>query len=404
MNAMAAREPSTQASSQAPLRSRLPAWLWDALAIAVVIVASISLGPPAPPDRVALAVAQPLLVIAALPLVPLRRRWPVLSLACSLALYCAAVIADSPSMGIGIVAVLAAFSVGDRTKRLMTLVAAGLAAAVVVTLSVTISNFGVVEPRVFQIAAGIAVAAALGDSSRSYRSFVVAATERAERAEATREAEAQRRVAEERLRIAQDLHDTVAHQISVINLNAGVAANALEKNPDKARGSLGTIRTASREVLKEIGDLLRYLRTDAAPASTAAPQPGPADIDALVKRFTGAGLAVEQHQRGDLARIPRAIGAVIYRIVQEGLTNAHKHGSSRSASLEIVVREGDVAVTVVNPVSAEGRNQPEPPHSGLGLTGIRERVAAVRGTVHTEPGAGAFTLTAILPLPREDHA
>lgn len=398
---MATSETSQRDVSHAPARrSRIPGWAGDALAIAVVIAVSVVPAPgPHPPHPGLQAFSATVIVLAVLT-VPLRRRWPVPALAASVLLYAATAAVGPQSMGVGIVAILCAYSVGARTTRVTTLIAGGIATALVALLSVTTSTFGVVDPRLFQIAAGIAVAAALGDSSRSHREFVRAATERAERAEQTREAEAQRRVAEERLRIAQDLHDTVAHQISVISLNAGVATGALGDNPDKVRAALRTIRTSAREVLTEIGDLLRYLRTDAEPIGSAPPQPGLSDIDALIARVTDSGLDVVLHREGALDDIPGATDRVLYRIVQEGLTNAHKHGSGGTSSVDIVAAADTVTVRISNPVSPDSPNQPEPPQGGLGLAGIRERVASVRGTVRTESGGDSFTLVADLPLRR----
>ena len=400
---MATSEIPPRAPDAALSRLRVPAWAGDALAIVVVVVAAFVPSPRPPGPHPVFSLFLPAVVLAAVVLIPLRRRWPVPVLAVALGLYCATVLVDRPSTAVGIVAILASYTVGARTSRLTTLIAGGLATAIVAVLSVTVSNFGVVDPRAFQIAAAIAVAAALGDSSRSYRDFVRAATERAERAEQTREAEAQQRVAEERLRIAQDLHDTVAHQISVISLNAGVASSALDDNPEKVRTALGTIRTSAREVLKEIGDLLRYLRTDSEPVLATLPQPGMGDLEALIARVTEAGLDVELHREGDLGRVTGATERVVYRIVQEGLTNAHKHGSKRRGSVRIAAEEDAVTVTITNPVSPNSRNQPEAPHGGLGLTGIRERVASVGGTVSTRTQDGRFTLTARLPLRREDQ-
>lgn len=391
---------TTKASST---RARIPAWAADVLAVIVVVVAAVVPGPmppqPHPPQLLMLS----MVIVAAVVLIPLRRRWPVPVLAVSLALYTGAAIFSVANTGLGIITVLAAYSVGSRTFRTATLIAGGAATAVVTVLSLTVADFGVIEPRVFQIAAGIAVAAALGDSSRSYREFLQAATERAERAEQTREAEAQQRVAEERLRIAQDLHDTVAHQISVISLNAGVASGALDKNPAKVREALGRIRASSRDVLKEIGDLLRYLRTDDEPIATAPAQLSVGDIDALVQRVREAGLDVTLVQQGEIAKVAPAVGRVVYRVVQEALTNAHKHGADGKCTVSITAEQDRLLVSVINPVSADREQQDRPQQGGLGLVGIRERIASVHGTVHIDSGNDTFVLQVTLPLRREEQ-
>lgn len=398
---------------------RIPPWVGDALSALVVIVTTLVPGPgmgmgaphPGGP-RGPLIEGLPLaLLLAALLLIPLRRRWPILTLAAALGLFGAMIALHAPATGVGIVAILAAYGVGGSTTRRTTLAVGGAATALVVVLSVTVADFGVIDPSIFQIAAGIAVAAALGDSSRSHREFVAAATERAKRAEQTREAEVHRRVAEERLRIAQDLHDTVAHQISVISLNAGVASSSLETSPDKARASLGTIRTSARLVLTEIGTLLQYLRADAPTAGTgeteshshAAPQPGLGELDDLYASVAAAGLRVRVTTAGALDSIATTTGTVAYRIVQEGLTNALKHGAGGEADLSIAAAGGTLSITITNPVSDRTPNQRDPHRGGLGLTGIRERVAAAGGSVEVTSLHDSFTLAARLPLSAGQH-
>lgn len=407
--------------SAPPTRSplRIPSWAGDLLGALVAVVTTLvpgpgmGLGAPHPGGpRGPLLDGLPLIVLlGAILLIPLRRRFSILTLSAALGLFCAMIALHAPATGVGIVAVLAAYSVGSGTDRRTTLAVGGAATTLVVVLSVTVAEFGVIDPSIFQIAAGIAVAAALGDSSRSHREFVTAATERAERAEQTREAEVHRRVAEERLRIAQDLHDTVAHQISVISLNAGVASSSLGSAPEKARASLGTIRTSARLVLTEIGTLLQYLRADSAtpgagdadPDTNAAPQRGIKDLDELYSSFAAAGLRVGPTTTGELDRIAPTTGTVAYRIVQEGLTNALKHGAGGEADLSITAAGTTLSISITNPVSDRSPNQRDPHRGGLGLTGIRERVAAVGGSVEITSLRDRFTLAATLPRGAEPH-
>ncbi len=400
---------------------RIPARAADLAVVVLILVSTALLGPrpsgdpgpqaprPAPGDGVGFSdmtgiddpdrfwFIVPVTAVAAALLILLRRRWPVPVIVATLVLYVITVVLELPVFGIGIAAVVASYSVATRRSRTTTLVVGVLGACVVAVLSLLYSGELTLDPQVFQIAAGIAIGCALGDSTRSRREYTAAMTERAERAEQTREAEARRQVAEERLRIAQDLHDTVAHRISVISLHAGAASAALERDPDKARESLGTIRTASREVLGEIGVLLRYLRTEDG-QSAAVPQPGTGDIDALITTVRDSGLAVDYSTEGDLDRVDDITGRVLYRVVQEGLTNAGKHGSGHTVTLTIGVGTAGVTVTVTNPVAATDRNQPDAPHGGLGLTGLRERVSAAGGTVHTTVDGTSFRLDAELPL------
>lgn len=390
-----------------PLR-RLPDWAGD-LILMVVIVVTVALPhrptPFADPTYSVLApVVRSLAAISSALLIPCRRRWPLPVFALCLGLYVVTVALGVPSFGTGIAATVAAFSVANRTSRRTAFIAGGIAAGLVALLSVTLAEQATVDPRIFQIAAAIAVGSALGDSTRSRREYLIAMTERAERAERTREAEAQQRVAEERLRIARDLHDTVAHRISVISLNAGVASGALEDRPERAREALGTIRGAARGVLTEIGDLLRYLRAEDDITARQMPQLGLGDLDSLVHRMSATGLSVDLQTAGDLDSVPGATELVAYRIVQEGLTNAHKHGSGHEATVRVVVDSGLLTITVGNPVSSAEPNHPEDLGGRLGLTGIWERVAAIRGTVRTETIDGRHTLTAELPLTLEERS
>lgn len=340
--------------------------------------------------------------------VPLRRRCPLPVYLFSLVVYVLAVSFGFPALAPGIGAVVAVFAVANNLPRLQALSFGAAGAVAVAIISLFINEHMVLEPQVFQIAAGIAIATALGDSARSRREYTQAAMERAERTEQTREAEARRRVAEERLRIAQDLHDTVAHRISVISLNAGVASSLLETKPDKAKESLATIRSASRDVLGDIGVLLRYLRADDSSgqsvldgASAYLVQPGLDDIDVLVTSMKEAGLMVEKIINGEVTQVDETTGRVAYRIAQEGLTNAHKHGSGGTAQLKIAVDSVNAQtlnIEVINPATGADRNQPDGPQGHLGLRGLKERVGAVGGKISTSHAAGKFILQAELPL------
>ena len=306
------------------------------------------------------------------------------------------------SVGVGIAASIAAFGMASHTLR-RTAFAIGAAGAIVVAiLSFTTTEWGVVDPRVFQVSAGIAVATALGDSSRSRREYMIAVTERARRAEETREAESLRRVAEERLRIARDLHDTVAHRISVISLNAGIAVNTLDTSPEKTQKALTTIHTAASEVLGEIGNLLQYLRTSSASDKVEAPQVGLAHLDNLIMQMNTTGLQVNLLVEGDISAVTGATDLVAYRIIQEGLTNAHKHGSNNTAEVVVSVTD-DVFVSITNPIADGEENHPQAPGERLGLVGVRERVASVRGSVTINRLHDGFQLTAHLPIPTKGN-
>lgn len=374
----------------------VPPWVGD-LAAALLVVGGLFLPFPGEefrpnsPLTIALAVT-PAVVL------PFRRRWPLPALLVCLALYGALSLFGVLSPGAALGASIAMFGYSNRTSRRRAIFVGAGAVMLVLIVSIPAAQGNILDPRVFQFVLAVALATAAGDGARSRRAYVAAITERAERAERTREAEARRRVSEERLRIARDLHDAVAHQIAVISLNAGVASSALDANPEKTRSALSTIRDASRTVLGEIGDLLTMLRTnDPATDSPAAPQPGVEDLDALIDQFRSVGLEVHQRVDGDLAHVTRAASLVVYRVVQEALTNAHKHGAEHRAHVLLEVTDTMVHVVVSNPVSS-GRSGDG---SGVGLVGLRERVASVRGSVEAGPAAAGWKVSATIPLAKE---
>jgi signal transduction histidine kinase len=219
-------------------------------------------------------------------------------------------------------------------------------------------------------------------------------------AEQTRDAEASRRVAEDRLRIARDLHDTVAHQISVISLHAGVAAKAIDDDPDAAKAALAIVRGASRRVLGEIGNLVGVLRS-ADDAQHFAPPPGLERLAALITDFQSSGLHVDVSVDGDLNDLPASVDLVGYWVVQEALTNAHKHGSAPAADVRITRSPSQLHVVVTNPAAAQpsrSTSQPGRSTAGHGLLGVRERVDAVGGDVFAGHNGAVFRIEAVLPL------
>lgn len=381
-------------------RPRPPVWVGDVVAAVLIIASAFIPFPnaefrPGSPLVIALVVAPALLL-------PLRRHWPIPVLAAVIACYGAAAITGTLAPGVVIAAAIAMFGVAVRSARRTTLITA-VATMVAVALLSLLASIGSFDPRTVQFAVMIAFAAAAGDGTRSRRAYIVAITERAERAEQTREAEARRRVTEERLRIARDLHDTVAHQISVISLNAGVASSSLESRPEKAKEALVSIRRASRTVLGEIGDLLEVLRSDGGDAGAGfrgtLPQPGLDRLEALIAEFTTAGLDITTRIAPDAPKLSTATETVAYRVVQEGLTNALKHGPERRAHVLVESGDGSVVVSVSNPTApgVPSGQLDGTPTTGHGLLGIRERVAAVRGTVDVGPTPGGWRLSATLP-------
>jgi signal transduction histidine kinase len=259
--------------------------------------------------------------------------------------------------------------------------------------------------------AAIAVLAAMwwGESVRARRAYVAELRDRAERAERTREEEARRRVDEERLRIARELHDVVSHTIGVISVQAGVAAHLLHRKPDKAAESLAAIRQASDEALGELHAMLGVLRErDGDPGGPPlSPAPGLAELDALVAQAAGAGVEVRVSLAGEPRRLPPAVDLAAYRVVQESLTNVVRHAGASRADITVTHHDGRVEVEVVDcgngAESASGRQPSDSDRqirrSGQGIAGMRERARALGGTLEAGPRpGGGFRVRASLPV------
>jgi signal transduction histidine kinase len=340
------------------------------------------------------------LTAAALATVLLRHRFPRVTAGVAIVVCSLGVIAGLvPSTIIALLVCL--YGVAQRTTRRTSL---WIALAAVVLLWVTtyfFYNVGGGDVRgFFQILTFVGFASAAGDASRNRREYIEAINERARIAEETKESEARRRVAEERLRIARDLHDVLAHQIAVINLHSNVAAQALRERPDDAERSLSTIRQAARTVLGEIGSLLTVLRSPDASSSSEglganAPVATLADLDALLAGFSQSGLRVDLRRDGsDDRTVPEEVSLVAYRVIQEALTNAHKHGADHSALLYMDYGVDILEITVTNTV-AHGQTRA----TGHGLTGVRERLVSVNGDLETSRGPGPiFRFTVRLPM------
>ena len=243
----------------------------------------------------------------------------------------------------------------------------------------------------------VTVAWLAGENLRSRRARRRDELEEAHRQVAQKADEARRAITAERLRIARDLHDVVAHSMSVIAVQAGVAHHVIEERPEIARDTLGSIEVTAREGLVEMRRLLGLLRSegDTTDDSGMAPAEGLRDVDRLLAHFRDAGVRVEVAGLGRVGDLPPALDITAYRIVQEGLTNVLRHGGpvaylrmERSPTeLRLEIRDDGRASAAATP------------GSGHGLTGIHERAALFGGTVHAEQQAeGGFRLTVELPI------
>jgi len=212
----------------------------------------------------------------------------------------------------------------------------------------------------------------------------------------SRESEAQRRVADERLRIARELHDAVAHHIAVIGMLTGLARTKLPDHPEEVEASLSRVQDATRSVLTEMQDILRVLRSPdtALDASLEEPVPGVSRLAALIDSFREIGMLIDLTAPIPEELLTTTVDAVAYRVMQEALTNAQRHGTG-SITITPRLTPTTLTLTFANPV-ARGR-QHNGDGSGFGLIGMTERVQAVGGTIRRHVVPDAYVLAVALP-------
>lgn len=223
-------------------------------------------------------------------------------------------------------------------------------------------------------------------------------TERAAEVRRTRAEEARRQASEERLRIARELHDVLAHNISMINVQAGVALHLMDERPEQARTALSAIKEASKEALTEVRSVLGVLRqVDESPPRS--PTAGLARLPDLISRAHVAGITVRTRTSGDPRPLPAGIDLAAFRIAQEALTNVTRHaGPGVTATVDVAYGDGELLLEIED----DGRGAPgDLPGGGNGIPGMRERVAALGGELFAGPRAGAhgFRVQARLPTP-----
>jgi signal transduction histidine kinase len=246
-------------------------------------------------------------------------------------------------------------------------------------------------PGVFAGTVVWAVAWFVGDRVRQRQERIAAAAERARQTE--REAERERRLAsaEERTRIARDLHDSAGHAVNVILVQAGAARLLLEQDPDRSRAALETIEDVARETLVEIDQLVRALR-DPSGTDGVEPPAGLAALDTLVARSRAGGLDVQVDRLGERRALPPGVDQAAYRILREALTNASRHGSG-TARVGLSYGAAAVELEVTNPLPPDAVEA----RAGHGIVGMRERAALVDGTLEARAEDGVFRVRARLP-------
>lgn len=348
--------------------------------------------PPPTVDSDPLWIVVPLILVATLP-VALRRRYPIAVLGVTLTATLALHVAYGyfPIFGALVGLYTVAAQVGRPTSMR---VAFGTGVALALW---NLEGDPDWRYRLLANAAVYALFAAawlLGDNLRTRRAYLRELEERATRLEREREENERRAAAAEQARIARELHDLIAHNVSVMTVQAAAAADVFDTQPGRAREALASIESTGREALTELRRLLGGVRGDGPGAF--APQPGLARIDALIEQVQASGLTVELTIEGKPRELPPSVDLSAYRIVQEALTNTLKHARASSARVRVSYGAQELELEVVDDGRGSGAVEADPGH---GIIGMRERVALFGGDlrVGSAPGGG-FAVSARIPF------
>ncbi|TDC64960.1 sensor histidine kinase [Actinomadura sp. GC306] len=380
------------------------AWRREGAVVAAAFALCLLGGAMSIEDKVtAPPVAAYVLAAVSCAVLPLRHRAPTTTLAATIAAGMLAPALDLLLTPFIITpAIVTAYSLAVRGERR----AVGGALLASAGLLAIASLFGAYSwkdaSRMVVVAASPVMAGVLGHAAQNRRAYLAAVEERARRAEESRELEARRRVEEERVRIARELHDLVAHQITLANAQASVAAHLFDTRPEQTRKSLQELIDTTGDALDDLRATVGLLRRSGDAADPAEPAPGLSRLPTLLQSFRRAGLEVSFRQEGAARPLPPGLDLTAYRIVQEALTNVTKHAGTERARVDLTWNRDRVTITVTD--DGDGaRTTPDaardrPP--GYGLIGMRERATAVGG--HLSAGRrpdGGFVVSTDLPLP-----
>jgi signal transduction histidine kinase len=383
---------------------RLPVSAWAFDSALALVAASLpmaffaSMPAPSGVPVAMLALGYVLVLLHTLPLVA-RRRFPGAVLGICVASGLAITALGVPPSFLGPAMPVAVYSVAAYGRRWVSL--AGLVVAELGLAAVWLTP-AMLERSSFLFFMGfIAVAWVLGHFVGDRQVYAAQLEERTAELEEAREELARRAVVEERLRLARELHDVVAHAMSVIAVQSGVGAHVADSRPEEVGKALAAIEVTSRGALEELRRLLGVLRQDSEVQASLMPVPGLANLDSLLAEVGKAGLAVRVRVEGTPLQLPAGVDLSAYRIVQEALTNVVKHAGPAHAEVTIGYRDQEVTVEVTDdgrgavPPASDGRVG-----TGHGLIGMRERVAAFSGDLQVGPRpGGGFRVAARLPLP-----
>jgi signal transduction histidine kinase len=334
-----------------------------------------------------------------------RWRWPMATLGWALALLLIYHATGNPGMSPVLALAVPVYAAAHAGRLWWATGAAGVAVAVASVVSLTEGDEPVVQVATQRLleAALLAVLLLLGETRRMRGVEARRSRQEAARIAADKDVETRQRLAEQRLEIARELHDVLAHTLAAASIQASVAADTLDDDPATSRAAIDWIRQACRDARAELAAAVGLLRADGTPNAEAAwgtaagrePAGGLDQLDGLLHRVGQAGLQVALHTDGEAMPVPPEVGLTAYRVVQEALTNVVRHSGAHGAEVRLTYRRHALQLDVEDPGPARSPSRDD----GFGLLGMRERVAAIGGRMHAGgTGAGGYRVAATLPL------
>jgi signal transduction histidine kinase len=336
-----------------------------------------------------------LLLLESLPLI-LRRRYPlaVVLLVLGATIFHIAITPEGEELTAGLGLLVALYTAGERLDRATSLALVGLTGAIVAAQFVGRGGLPAGLQSLIQTELILAVAWLVGDVSRVRGLYTKTLELQTQLMQREREERARMAVLEERARIARELHDVVAHHVSVIVIQAGGAMRAMERRPVEARTALEAIESTGRQALTEMRRFLGMLGE----GEMQEPMPGLDRLDDLLDHIRSAGMPVELTVQGRPRPLDPGLELSAYRIIQEGLTNSLKHAGRGRAQVTVRFQPNALEISIEDEREPGMLPEVEPAHDGRGLVGMRERVAMFRGTFAAQPTTNGFRVTARLPV------
>jgi signal transduction histidine kinase len=401
-SAQAPRRPAAlRPAALRPVALRPAAFSWLPAAVLGTSAALVTLAVLAGPGPHARGERLGLVFVICLPIAALRR-WPLPVLAAVAAANAMVIAGGNAPLPFGFVLGIASYLAALRLPRRVSIPAAAASAAALggalLYGALTVRNAAIADQAVegfLPLVAGWFI----GDSVAARRRYLAGLAEQAERERAAEAERARQQVREERVRIARELHDVVAHTLAVITVQAGVGRRLMAKRPEEASSALESIEAIGRTATEELRVVLGLLREEDSAAAALAPAPRLIDVKALVETVQASGIAVDLHMSGTDRPLSPALELSVYRVLQEALTNVVKHAPGARATVDLTVFDNVIRLDVTDDGGPAGRPGPASQASGHGILGMRERITAFGGWLNAEPLAGqGYRVTAQVPV------